>query len=173
MIERKDFFLFGKILKLHGFNGHLLVKAEIPLKLKLKKSEPVFLEIDGILVPFFIQEITESPAPSILLLLDDIDSDLKAREFTGCNVYLPLNKKSEQQGPVEDFTLLLGYRLLDSGGRFQGIIEEIIEIPQNNLFRVVLNEKEYLLPANTDFILNIDSKNKKIDYEIPEGLLEI
>jgi len=69
--------------------------------------------------------------------------------------------------------MLEGYSLFDSRGAYTGKVEEVVNIPQNNLFRVMLEEKEYLFPANNDFILAIDHKKKEIHYQIPEGLLDI
>lgn len=173
MIDRIDYYHFGKILKLHGFNGHLLLRAEKSAKPKVKKSEPVFFDIEGILVPFFVIEFANTSGDNYLLLLDDIESEISAKEYIGCDVYLPAAKKPLETKPKEEFSLLTGYKLFDSNRNFIGVIEEIIEIPQNPLFRVKRADSEYLLPANTDLILGIDRTAMEADYNLPEGLLDL
>jgi 16S rRNA processing protein RimM len=173
MIDRKDYYQFGKILKLHGFNGHLLLRAENSAKPKVKKTEPVFFDIEGILVPFFVIEFANTSGDNYLLLLEGIESEILAKEFIGCDVYLPAAKKSRETKPKEDLSILIGYKLFDSNRVFIGVIEEIIEIPQNNLFRVKKADSEYLLPANTNLILRIDTAALEMDYDLPEGLLEL
>lgn len=173
MIDRKDYYHFGKILKLHGFNGHLLLRAENSAKPKVKKSEPVFFDIEGILVPFFVIEFANTSGDNFLLLLDGIESEISAKEYIGCDVYLPAAKKLRETKPKDDLSLLIGFKLFDSNRIFIGVIEEIIEIPQNNLFRVKKGDSEYLLPANTDLILGINKTGMELDYSLPEGLLDI
>ncbi len=173
MIDRKDYYHIGKILKLHGFNGHFLLKTLAFLKPKLKKSEPVFLEIDGILVPFFVLDFSHSHGDAQILLLEDINSEILAREYLGCEVYMPLHQKQNVPQKEGDLNNLLGYKLLDQNNVEVGRVEEIIEIPQNNLFRVLAGKREYLLPANKKLILEVDKIKKEIYYDLPEGLLDI
>lgn len=173
MIDRKDYYHFGKILKLHGFNGHLLLRAENTAKPKLKKSEPVFFNIEGILVPFFVLEFQNTSGDNYMLLLDGVENEISAKEYIGYDVYLPAAKKSREAKPQKDFYELIGYKLFDSNRIFIGLIEEIIEIPQNNLFRVRKEDNEYLLPANTDLILGTDKTTMELYYSLPEGLLDI
>jgi 16S rRNA processing protein RimM len=173
MIDRKDYYHFGKFLKLHGFNGHLLLRAENSAKPKVKKPEPVFFDIEGILVPFFIIEFANTSGDNYLLLLEGVESEISAKEYIGCDVYLPVAKKSREAKRKEDFSALIGYKLFDSNRIFIGVIEEIIEIPQNNLFRVKREDREYLLPAITDLILGIEKTTMEIDYNLPEGLLDL
>ena len=54
-----------------------------------------------------------------------------------------------------------------------GIIEEIIEYPQQEMAAIKFQEKEVLIPLNEQLILTIDAENKVIEMDLPDGLLEL
>ena len=46
-------------------------------------------------------------------------------------------------------------------------------MPGQQMFSVIINEQEVLLPFTEDLIVKIDHKAKTIFYEAPEGLIDI
>ena len=173
MIDRNNYYHFGTILKLRGFSGRLVLKVLSSLQPKLKKTEPVFLDMDGILVPFFLKEFEFTSDYTCLILLEDVETEDLANELLGVDIYLPLSQKPESKDIGDNLALLIGYKLIDDQKGYVGEIFEIIEIPQNNLFLVKEKDHEYLIPVNRDFILRIDTPKKEIHVELPDGLLDI
>jgi 16S rRNA processing protein RimM len=173
MIDRNNYYHFGTILKLHGFSGRLVLKVLSSRKPKLKKTEPVFLDLDGILVPFFLKEFEFTSDYTCLLLLEDVETEFLANELLGVNIYLHVSQKPESNSIQEDLSLLIGFKLFDDQKGYIGEIYEVIEIPQNHLFLVKEKNDEYLIPVNRDFIIRIDTPKKEIHMELPDGLLDI
>lgn len=130
-------------------------------------------QIDGIFVPFFIEEYRFRGENSALLKLEDIDSDSDARPFTNTDVYFPksyLEDDEEQTAPGDYF---IGFEITDQAHGYLGKITHVDDSTINVLFVVNYNNKELLIPANEDFILNIDEDKKTIRTQIPEGLLQL
>ena len=51
-------------------------------------------------------------------------------------------------------------------------IEEFID-GENPLFRVRIGSREVLIPAVEEFIADIDQERQSIEFDLPEGLLEL
>jgi 16S rRNA processing protein RimM len=66
-----------------------------------------------------------------------------------------------------------GYLLIDERHGELGRIEGIEEMPGNDVFVVLKNGKEILLPVLEDFIEEIDDEAKIIRYKAPDGLIEL
>jgi len=54
-----------------------------------------------------------------------------------------------------------------------GVIEEIIEYPQQEMAAVTYKDKEVLIPLNDQLIVKIDLDGKRIEMDLPEGLLAL
>lgn len=173
MIDRKNCHLFGKLLKLHGFEGELMMKSLTNALPELKESEPVFLDIEGILVPFFVSSIDQISRDACLISFDDVDSDQKARELVGCNVYSSVPAGENIQAGITELNELKGYQLIDRNLGLIGTIIDCVDISLNPLFRVQGQETEFLVPANPDLILDISADTHEVNMDLPEGLLGI
>ena len=171
-MARTDTILLGKVIKVNGVDGAVTIKSERTYYGEIPETGPVFLEIDGRPVPFFIISSHENGTGLIKMRFEDWDSFEKAREFQGCNVFVirPSDpgksrvKKGENAG-------LKGFYVENEANERIGTVSEIIENPGQLLLRV-LGEggRELLIPFHEDLIRRIDPENRKIIMLIPEGL---
>ena len=163
--------LLGKITKVHGFEGAVTVKTEINLSENIPQGEPVFLEIEGRPVPFFIEDTFSSRPGIINLKFEDYNSSEKVKEFVGCSVYFsgkPADKKEE------DLSDLIGYTVLTETGEPVGIINKVIPNPGQVLLELTSPKgKSLLIPLHEDLVNEINSEQKTITMVIPEGLTDI
>ena len=97
----------GRILKSYGTDGGLLVSSDVDLE-TLEKKEPVFIEYDGLQVPFFIVDCTPKGSRYILHLTD-ISNLEEADEVVGRQIFADVEQ--EPDGP--DF---IGWTVYDIGG---------------------------------------------------------
>ena len=72
-----------------------------------------------------------------------------------------------------DFTLdyFIGFTITDSHAGTLGTITAVDDSTENVLFVVDHKGDELLIPANDDFITQIDSENQTIHMQLPEGLI--
>jgi 16S rRNA processing protein RimM len=171
-MARQSKILLGKITRVHGFEGAVTVKIEDNFSEKLPEMESVFLEIEGNPVPFFIEYLEYINPDIIRMKFEDYDNVSKVREFTGCNVFLPL--PADFRNNTVETTDLSGYKLISDRNNRIGIVEGIIKNPGQWLFNVKAVKGEYILiPVHEDLIFEINHKNKVIKMTIPEGLTDI
>jgi len=174
-VQISDLTILGKIIKARGFNGAVMIALEAGFVEEIKKMESVFVAIDGLPVPFFMDEIREAAKDSVIVKFAYYDSDLKVEELVGCNVF----SDSELNSPIEesDVTLsYIGYSLADSNGRLLGIISKILSFPMQTMLELESkkgSQPSILIPFNEDWVLEINTQDKIIIMLLPEGIESI
>lgn len=165
----KDLLRAGKIVKTHGINGEVLIKFEVG-KVPANTKEPVFLDFEGIQVPFFVQSVRVSTPIDWFVVFDDYNSLSRANLLLGRQVFVPADSivKSDELTIAD----LVDFEVLDEKQGRIGRLLEIVEGRQD-LMIIERDGKEVLIPFVEDFILEIDDENKRIIVDIPDGLLDM
>jgi len=172
-IPRADCTKIGFIRKTRGVHGELVLEFEERFEFSVEGATRVFLEIDGLLVPFFVAEngLQVKSAKTAFVNLDWIDSEKYAQRLVGAHVYL-LN--SEITDEPEDLGLseLKGFTLFDKTIGEIGIISHVEDFSGNTVLTIGSGNEELLIPFNEDFLVSINPENKTLTLELPEGLIE-
>ena len=172
MISREDILQVGHTQKPYGIRGEIMVlfhKAEYA-ELDV---EYYFLEIDGIPVPFFVEEFTFVTDVSARVKFEDVNDEKTASRYVNMEVFLPrdvMNAVHPQDS--DDWEFFVGYTIVDQHGETLGIIREVDSTTLNVLFIVQHEESELLIPATEDFIVAIDTEKKLLEMFLPEGLTD-
>lgn len=152
----------AKVLKSNGVDGGLLVGAP---EVELQDLEgPVFIEFDGLPVPFFIQDCRNRGVGKYIIHLNDITSLDDAEEVVGRAIYFDGEFEDDEQ--EENF---VGWTILDKG-HVVGTVQDIEPIPGNLCLYVEAASGQVMIPLHEDFILSADPENQQLDLDLPEGL---
>lgn len=171
-MTKEDCFNFGYISKRVGNKGELAFVMDVDDPTRYKKLKTIFGELNGTLVPFFIQSIQLRSSVAVVSL-EGIDSIDRAEELIGTSLYLPLNILPPLKGKKFYFHEVPGFTVIDKLYGEVGVIEKILDFPQQAIFQIKRGEHEILIPAKEEFILNIDRLAKKIEIQAPEGLIDL
>ncbi|MFV0289823.1 MAG: ribosome maturation factor RimM [Mangrovibacterium sp.] len=173
-IPKKNCHKIGYIQKQHGLDGELNLRIEAHFADSLEDIETIFLEHDGLLVPYFLEEdgIRFRSNESALVQLKWIDSEKRAKDLVGTAVFI--HEKDFIRGE-EEFTVneLVGFQLVDES---KGIIGDILQVDDyagNLLLTVVYNENEVMIPYSEDFVTAFDFDNKVIEMRCPDGIFDL
>ena len=173
MIKQEEVYKIGRIGKPHGINGevHFLFDDDVFDRVE---SEYLILDIDGILVPFFMEEYRFRGESSALVKFCDIDTQEKARELTNCDVYFPYSLTDEDPENMR-WTQIIGFNLMDANNQqLVGSITGVDDNTMNILFEVERpNGKRILVPANEELIQEVNTDFRFISVQLPEGLLDL
>ena len=150
----------AKILKSNGTDGGLLIGVRDIEVGQIDPQEPVFIEVDGLPVTFFIQDIRQRGTSKASIHLNDIDSLEDAEEVVGRAIYVEGEWEDEDE---LDFT---GWTLLNRGEPV-GTVTGMEPIPGN----LCLYVGEAMVPLHEDLILSADADARILDLDIPDGLL--
>ncbi len=163
-----DLIKIGKLTRLHGIKGSVILHIQGSHTPDVKKIERFFVEINQTPTPFFVTEIKAS-GKNLIVSFDSIKTIEAAQKIINCEVWLD-EKNIKKQATVKDLT---GYTLHDKAKGDLGLINEVMEMPGQKMFSITMGEKEVLLPFAEDFIIKIDHKIKTVFYKAPDGLIDI
>ncbi len=68
---------------------------------------------------------------------------------------------------------LEGFLLVDKTAGEVGRIDEVLDMPQQEMAFLQYRNREVLIPLNEQFITAIDERAKKVFTDLPEGLLDV
>jgi len=170
MVEENSIFL-GSITKTHGIAGELLVRSPATSFSFNDTWEVVFIEIDNILVPFFIESFYQPDNHTIILNIRDINDKNTASRYLGNKLYLHKSAIHQSHGSSSDEGLI-SYKVVDKEKGELGTILEHISIKENPLFLVSDGRDKFYIPASKGLITRIDRDQKQVFVSLPEGLLE-
>ena len=169
MIRAEEVYKIGRLGKSHGVKGEVSFQFDDDIFDRVD-ADYLVLDIDGILVPFFMEEYRFRNDSVCLVKFCDIDTQQRAQELTGCDVYFP-RALAEEAEDVPSLASLVGFEIVDASNREAiGTIADIDDSTINILFEL---EDGTLIPANDDLIEDIDAEQRTITMNIPEGLLDI
>ena len=166
---REDCSKIGYIAKPHGIAGNIILRLNGNFADEIEPGEPLFVEFDGTLVPFFIEEITPQENRA-LVKLEFVNSEPDASKLSSKSVFYSI--KAGELSP-DNALIYESFFINDKNSGKQGEILEYIPDNLNPLFKTAFDNMEYLIPVLSDFILDIDKENKIIHMNLPEGLLDI
>lgn len=173
MIVEKDLVSVGKLTKTHGIKGEISMHVTNDL-IEISDFPYIVCKIDGIFVPFFIENIRSKTNVTYLIKLTDIDSETEAKELTGSDAFLPKDMIDDDLDEELTWNSFIGFTLTDKNSGFSGKIIDVDDSTDNILFHVEdENGNELLLPANEDLIDEMDENEKIITVMLPEGLLDL
>ncbi len=168
MIKSEEVYRIGRLGKTHGVKGEVSFQFDDDIFDQVD-CDYLVLDVDGILVPFFIEEYRFRSDSVALVKFEDIDTQQRAAELTGCDVYFPRALAAEDESP--SLTMLVGFDIVEAnGGTTVGRVAAIDDSTANLLFEL---EDGRLIPANDDLIEDIDTQQQKITMSLPEGLLTL
>ena len=172
MILKEDIFPIGQIIKPHGVNGEM----SFNFTTDVFDSEDVaffIMELNGILVPFFIEEYRFKSNSTGLVKLNGVNSDDQAREYSGLTVFVSKDYLEKVEDTDIELDYFVGFQLVDKTKGSLGIVTEVDQTTENALFVIPTADDELLIPVGETYIDNIDHLKKIIYLNLPEGLLEI
>lgn len=169
MIRKEDVFKIGRLGKSHGVKGDISFPFDDDVFDRVE-ADYLILDIDGILVPFFIEEYRFRNDTTAIIKFEGVDSQERARELTGCDVYFPRELADSAEDGLS-WSAIIGFYILEvKSGKVIGRIASIDDSTLNILFCL---EDGRLIPATDDLITAIDQQARTITMHIPEGLLEL
>lgn len=160
----------GYISKTHGLKGHVILRLNELVRIDEELIKSVFLEINGSQVPYFIEECRPNNT-GYILKLETIDVVDTSKKLIGKKAFALTDFILEEEESLNEF---IGYTIIDSKMGNIGVISDVDEKTDNVIIKVIHpTGVEIILPFNDDFIIEIDDDLKTIEFNAPEGLIEM
>jgi 16S rRNA processing protein RimM len=163
----------GKITKPYGLRGEVNIILEPQAGNNIEPDNPLFIDIDGQRVPFFVEEVELVSSEQAIIKFEFVDSMEAARKVSGCYLYFDPSYQSEKVEDGDDLANLIGYTASDRESGLLGHISDYLPHPMNPVFVIQFQGKELMVPAVMDFIDHIDPKKQSILFILPQGLTSL
>lgn len=176
MIRQEEVAPVGELIKTHGIAGELVMKTLYDGLFEGTDTPYIICDMDGILVPFFIESYRPRGAASLLVKLEYVDDERAARRFVRRTVYYPIDRLPENDSEGADdpaWECFVGYQLTDEAGREVGTVAAVDASTANVLFRVDREGHELLIPVAGEVMHGVDHAARRIAVAMPEGLLDL
>lgn len=170
MIRLDELFPIGSTHKPHALQGE--ITCSFTNTVFDDAEAPYFvLDIDNVLVPFFLESYRFKNDTTALVKFEGIDTEKAALELADTTIYLPLEYR--EQSDEENVTLqdLIGFEMIDKQAGLLGILTDVDDSTLNTLF--IIEDGKIVLPAHDEFVEDVDYDGKKIYMNIPQELLEL
>ena len=157
----------AQVLKSNGRDGELLISFFDMAPEDIDLEEPVFIEFDGLPVPFYFESYQQRGNSRALVRLTGVHNLTDADELAGRAVYADDDLYEDAE---EDLT---GWTVQDADGNEVGTVSAHEDIPGNPCVWVDTKKGEVLVPLHEELVLSVDEDAQVLRMEIPEGLLDL
>lgn len=167
----QEYFEIGQIVNTSGLKG--LVKANLFTDdiTKIEEFDKVIIEKNKKQEEYEIEEVKYHKNQALIKFkgIDNIDETEKLR-----NSYIKVHRDGEPELPEDTYYIvdLIGLEVFSDDERKLGILKDVYPIPsgEHDIYVVDTGDKELLLPAIGEVIMNIDIANKKMIVHLLPGL---
>ena len=168
----QNYISIGHTKKLHGIKGGVKLNIKDDYLEDFDKTDVLFLAINGRKIPFFIQKkIHDIP---FRVIFEDHNNRELAQALVGKEIFL-----TDQQVTLKEtishleYEPYIGYLLKDMEAGKIGVINDILEYPQQEMAIVSYQGRDILIPMNEQLITSINETDRIILVHLPDGLLEL
>lgn len=169
MIKEEEVYRIGKLGKPHGVKGEINFQLDDDVFDRVD-AEYLVLKLDGIMVPFFMEEYRFRSDEVALVKFCDVDTQERAAELTGTEVFFPRELAEADEDANLSWAQIRGYEIVTPEGKNVGRIDNVDDSTENILFEL---EDGTLIPVAEEWIIDMNNKERKIVMRLPEGLLEL
>lgn len=157
-------------LKTFGIKGELKTVLLDNSVIDFSDLDTIFIQSQGQYIPYFIEYIKDEDV-DLILKLEDINNPEVATKLRGEKIFIQV--KDEEKAPVQSsYDNLEGYQIYNEGKHI-GELKSIESYPNQMMAIVQVGGKEILIPLVDSFIEHIDEDKRQINFQLPEGLLDL
>ncbi len=173
MIGEDEVYKIGVLTKTHGVSGELCMAFTDDVFDRVE-ADYLICRMDGILVPFFLEDYRFRSDTTALVKFEDIDNEEQARRMVGVEVLFPKALAEKCQDDTYSWAYFVGFTIVDRVAGEIGRVEAVDDSTMNVLFNVSTPSGGMLfVPVAEEWIDDIDHAAGKIHMHLPEGLLDL
>ncbi|KPA15947.1 16S rRNA processing protein RimM [Candidatus Magnetomorum sp. HK-1] len=159
----------GKIIGVHGIRGVFKFQSFVESEL-LTPGNPLFYHSTDHKIHRFSILSIKPHKRNYLITLEGISDRTQAEAFVDTDIYIERKALPDLDSDTYYWFEIVGLDVVDTSGIHQGVVRSIMETGSNDVYVIEKNNDEYLLPAITSVIKDIDLDQHRIIVDLPDGL---
>lgn len=162
-MEKKKYLEAGQIVNTHGVRGEIKIMPWADSPEFLLKFKTLYIGERGFKVQS--SRVHKNMVLAKMEGIDDVNDAMSLKNKTVCidrdDVKLPKGRFF-----ISD---IIGAEVVNENGDMIGVLADVMEMPAQNIY-VVRGEREIMIPAVDEFILETDVENGRITVRLIEGM---
>lgn len=171
-MAKQEYFELGALAKPHGIKGAFHAFLDVDDPYEYEDLTSVFVQVGQELVPFFISDI-QIKSNLNLISLEGIDTVDKAKELVGKKLFLPVSFLPKLKDNQFYFHEIVGFQVKDEQLGLLGLVKEVVSLGAQDVLVMNYQNKEVLIPLTDEIIPFVNKKEKIVNTQLPEGLLDV
>ncbi len=167
--DKTDYIGVGRIAGVFGHDGWLKIMVHSQNKDRFQNVKVLYIEEDSGLEGRIVNA-QKSRGKHVLLKLSGINSREEAREMIGTELYLPEKEKIDLPEDTYFVHDIIGMDVFDENRDYIGSVKDVISAGAGDVYVVQDEKKETLIPANAQFIRNVNVEKGEMIVRLWEEL---
>jgi 16S rRNA processing protein RimM len=167
-MDDSEYLAVGRIVRPHGIRGELIVEPYSETIRSIEPDSAVFIQSGQ---NEFRVLALRNHRNRLILRIEGCEDRDAAEKFRGNELLIPTPIAEPLPEGVYYRWQILGLAVDEEAGRHLGTVAEILETGANDVYIIRGDDnRELLLPAIEDVILEVDLEAGKLLVRLPEGL---
>ena len=163
--------LIGQIVGVHGIKGNCKIRSYAESLTVFQSDSVVFIATSaGRQKPYEINWI-KPHAKAVLVSFKGVDTRDQAKALIGCELFIEKSRLPDLEEGNYYWFDLIGLDVFGIDQKYLGRLESIIQTGSNDVYVVKKDDTEILIPALESVVQKIDLKNRRMQVDLPEGLV--
>lgn len=162
----------GRVAKPFGREGGLVISLYDTFPEDFDIEEPLFAKIDSLAVPLFLDSFERRGQRNALVRFADFDTDVRTAELLGKELFIQAPEAEAEDDEIY-FEDLVGFSVSFDDNPLEGVVTAYIDNELNPLFEISVGGRDIYVPASEEMISALDLDSRKIEFSLPEGLLDL
>lgn len=166
---KKEYLEAGKIVNIHGIRGEVKIMPYCD-------SPELLCEFDRLFLGKSLKEIyiqrSRVQKNMVICKIEGIDSPEQAEKLRNQMLYMHRDdlELDENTYFIQD---LIGITIKDADtGEIYGTIDDVLQTGANDVYSIKNGDKNYLVPAIADVVVDTDIDSGIMTIRVPEGLFD-
>jgi 16S rRNA processing protein RimM len=109
----------------------------------------------------------------VVLKFAGVDSISQAEQLAGCEVQLPAKERTPLGSEEVYVSDLVGCRVVDGEREIGEVADVMFGAGEAPLLIVRGDKAEHMIPFAQDYLKRVDTAGKRLEMQLPEGMLEL
>ena len=167
----KQFLEIGQIVSTHGVKGEIRVNPWCDTPEFMKKFKTLYFDKNG---EKAVKVLSCRPHGNVVILqIEGINSVEEAQKLR--NKILFMSRKDAKLGKGDWFIQdLIGCIVYDAddNAKIYGTLTDVAQTGANDIWYIENNNKEYIIPAIKDVVINVDVENESVYIRPLRGIFD-
>lgn len=169
--EKNDFLLIGKIVGAHGIKGNCKIRSYAESLTAFQPGSKIRLITSSGQENTYEINWIKPHSRVDLLSLKGVETRHQAETLIGSELFIEKDTLPELGDGSYYWYALIGMDVFTTDATYLGRLERVIRTGSNDVYVVKNDTDEILIPALASVVIDIDVEHKRMQVDLPEGLV--